>query len=77
MQTTIADTARVADDRRLWKHWFPLYLLALAVWLGVTGWRGRAAARAAGTPDSPGGHGAPDPKAAAAATSEREHHVST
>ena len=74
---SIVDTARTAGDRKLWKLWFPLYLLALAAWLGVTVWRRRAAARAAGTSDSPGGDSAPEPKAAAAASSGKEHHVTT
>jgi high-affinity iron transporter len=77
VEASIADTAQVAGDRKLWKLWFPLYLVALAVWLGVTGWRRRAAARAASTSDSPGGESTPDPKAAGAASSGRKHHVST
>ena len=77
VQTSIADTARVAGDQKLWKLWFPLYLLGLAVWLGVTGWRRRSAARSAHTPDAPGGEGTPDPKAAPAGSPGREHHVSS
>ena len=76
VEASIVDTARTAGDRKLWKLWFPLYLIALAVWLGVTGWRRREAARTSGTTQAPGGN-APDPKAAGAASSGREHHVST
>src|SRR4051812_27934109 len=68
VEASIADTAGVAGDRRLWKFWFPLYLLSLAVWLGVSGWRRRPDARRAQAPHAPGGEGAPAPKAAAAAS---------
>jgi high-affinity iron transporter len=71
----IAAAERTRGDRTLWKYWFPGFLLLLAGWLAVSGYRGRSALRAG--PRPPGGNDAPDAPPAEAGRPGRKHHVST
>jgi high-affinity iron transporter len=76
VEARIASAQATHDDRTLWKYWFPGFLLVLAAWFAVTGYRGRRASLAAASP-SPGGEGAPVPPPADAGRPGRNHHVST
>ena len=72
VESRIASAASTRDDRTLWKHWFPGFLLLVALGLVATGLRGLD-----DRPTAPGGAGAPDTPPADAGRPGRKHHVST